>query len=114
MLFYSQDPPGEGAALTLGSAPAPLQPPEYHRTLPEEYRACLRAAYRRDPRPFLALAQRGAAERLTLYSPARPDLVAVLYEIIVGIAQTRGRAIAGGALAARPKSTTGRYVPASF
>lgn len=111
VLYYSSDPPSGGFALNLGNADPALAPPDLHGSTPEEYLGHLRAAHRRDPRPFVALAREARAKELTLYSLNRPDLATVLYRAIVAVAAQRGWAIDGGYIAPRPKDVSGRYVP---
>ena len=111
MLYCSQDPPGEGRALNLSNAPAGLAPPDFHGMSPEEYRGDLRALYRANPRPFVDLARLAHEGKSTYCSKDRPDLVAVLYDAIVGVAQSQGWDIAGGYVESAPKDLSGRYVP---
>jgi hypothetical protein len=101
VLYYSQDPPPSGYCLNLANVERALAPRRFHFDTPEEYREQLRAAYRSDPRPFIALAREAVAKQLTLCSIDRPDLVVVLWQAIVGVAAARniGRGalgIAGG------------------
>jgi hypothetical protein len=111
MLFHAVDPPSAGYALNLANVHEGLQPPGYHQVRPEEYLGFLRASYKRDPRPFIELAEHARAEHLTLCSADRPDLVAVLYAALIAVAARRGYEISGGQIAPASQGLSGKYVP---
>ena len=95
-----------GLALNLRNSA--LSPPDFHAITPDEYLGYLRAAYRRDPRPFAELAREGRDRTLTLCSDVRPDLAEVLYKAIVLVAEHRGWSIAGGLVGEPPDVATAR------
>ncbi len=77
----------------------------------DAYREWLRALWRRDPRPFIALARDARDRDITLLCRTRPDLLVVWYDAIVQVGAVRGWQIDGGALASAVAPTHGRYVP---
>lgn len=112
MLYYSAEAPTSGFGLNLANA-GDLAPPDLAMD-PDEYRGYLRARWRENPRPFIDLARRAAAGTMTIVSSDRPDLAAVLWNAIVGVAAVRKigsgpHGIAGGRIAPTPVNVSGRY-----
>lgn len=73
-----------------------LGPPAFFDDTPETYRAHLRALYKSNPRPFLALIRDARQDGFDILDGGRPDLADVLYEALVAVAATKGWNMAGG------------------